>query len=605
MATRTVRGLSLLTAALMGTTALSVAGPVQAQSKVGVTSATDGDPLGKPPATAERVLRIGIDVQANEVVTTHGDDRAHLVFLDGSSLTVGPNARLTIDKFVYDPASKTGELAITASQGVLRFVGGKISKTNPVTINTPSGTIGIRGGIGIFGVNGRGTTANFLFGKDMTVTGQGQTQTVTRPGFQVIVNNGAPPGLPTLLPPGGVSALITQLETGNSNKSGGSGTGDQKAQSSGFSSNNSGQTQNPGGVPPGGLPPNTSNNVLANTVSNTNPATNPDPNNPPGTPVSTSTTPPPSNDAPPPPPPPPPPPTQTTQTLKGYVGGLIVASTGGGEHHHRSVTAALSGARPGDLTIKTDAENSTATAKIIIRGMDGSYSSPNATLSLGTGSHGVSFFQDDQNYITATVDGHAKIRAGETTIRARDTSVLLTASQVPGGSYVGTGCTTCSFLTFGEWETVITPEGRHGHHHGHNASAVVTQAPWVAGTLATQLPNTQSASFAGGMWGQAQNAGGSIRNVTGSFGLNYSWGAGSGAWNANFDNRAYSGTVTGAGASFGASAIPGTGSAAMGVSGSFMTGPGAGGSVVGVAGQFSAGATGYKASGVFGGGKVP
>src|SRR5260221_3063506 len=195
MGTGTVRRLSLLCAALMGTTALSLVGPAQAQSKVGVTSATDGDPLGKPPAENERILRIGIDVQANEVVTTHGNDRAHLVFLDGSSLTVGPNARLTVDKLVYDPNSKTGDLAITASQGVFRLVGGKISKTNAITINTPSGTIGIRGAIGIFGLTPPGTNANFLFGQGMTVTGQGQTQNVTRAGSQVIVNNGSPAGL--------------------------------------------------------------------------------------------------------------------------------------------------------------------------------------------------------------------------------------------------------------------------------------------------------------------------------------------------------------------------------------------------------------------------
>ena len=98
------------------------------------------------------MLRIGIDVQANEVVTTDANDRAHLVFLDGTSLTVGPNARLTIDKFVYDPDTKTGDLAITATKGVFRLVGGKISKSNAITVTTPSSTIGIRGGITILSV---------------------------------------------------------------------------------------------------------------------------------------------------------------------------------------------------------------------------------------------------------------------------------------------------------------------------------------------------------------------------------------------------------------------------------------------------------------------
>src|SRR5262245_23515075 len=110
---------SLVRAVLLGTTALAfVSSPFivgEASAKVGVTSGADGDPLGKPPNENERVLRIGIDIQANELVTTGTTDRAHLVFLDGSSLTVGPNAQLTIDKFVFDPATKTGDLAISAS----------------------------------------------------------------------------------------------------------------------------------------------------------------------------------------------------------------------------------------------------------------------------------------------------------------------------------------------------------------------------------------------------------------------------------------------------------------------------------------------------------
>src|SRR5829696_6963901 len=164
---------SLVRAALLGATALALVGAPftidDAAAKVGVTSAADGDPLGKPPAENERVLRIGIDVQANELITTRANDRAHLVFLDGTSLTVGPNAQLTIDKFVFDPNTKTGELAISASKGVMRLVGGKISKVQPIVITTPASTVGIRGGITILDVKANQTDSVFVFGKDMTV----------------------------------------------------------------------------------------------------------------------------------------------------------------------------------------------------------------------------------------------------------------------------------------------------------------------------------------------------------------------------------------------------------------------------------------------------
>ncbi|MFZ5782109.1 MAG: FecR family protein [Pseudomonadota bacterium] len=220
-----------------------------ASARVGVTSATDGDPLGKPPTEAERVLRIGVDVQANELITTAANDRAHLVFLDGSSLTVGPNAQLVIDKFVFDPTSKTGELAINASRGVLRLVGGKISKTSPIVITTPSSTIGIRGGITLLDVKAAQTGSVFIFGRSMTVTAAGITENVTRQGSQVITNLGQPPGAPTLLTQGALAAQLSQLEgRSGSGSSAGSGGGagnrgavDQAARSSGISNVNSSQ----------------------------------------------------------------------------------------------------------------------------------------------------------------------------------------------------------------------------------------------------------------------------------------------------------------------------------------------------------------------------
>ncbi|MDP1748142.1 MAG: FecR domain-containing protein [Reyranella sp.] len=235
---------SLPRAALAGATALMLlCSPMMigtAAAKVGVTSATDGDPLGKPPTEAERVLRVGVDVQANETITTKAGDRAHLMFLDGTSLTVGPDASLVIDKFVYDPNSKTGDLAITASKGVFRLVGGKISKTNAIVVNTPSDTIGIRGGIAMLDVNQAKTRSIFLFGFSMTVGANGRIETITRPGTEVTTSFGSLPGRPTLLTRGQLTALLGQFEGSKKGGTpGGSGNADQAAKNSGFSDGNS------------------------------------------------------------------------------------------------------------------------------------------------------------------------------------------------------------------------------------------------------------------------------------------------------------------------------------------------------------------------------
>ena len=117
------------------------------------------------------MLHIGNDMAADETVVTKGNDRAHIVFLDGSTLTIGPNSTIVIDKFVFDPASQSGTLNLRATRGVLRYVGGAISKGAEVTIRTPSATVGIRGGIATVAVEPSGATrANFLFGGSLSIT---------------------------------------------------------------------------------------------------------------------------------------------------------------------------------------------------------------------------------------------------------------------------------------------------------------------------------------------------------------------------------------------------------------------------------------------------
>ena len=348
------RGVSLLRVALLVTTGLVLSMGTPAWARVGVTSGADGDPLGKPPNENERVLRIGIDVQANELITTAANDRAHLVFLDGSALTVGPNAQLTIDRFVYDPSTQKGELAINASKGVLRLVGGKISKTNAITIVTPSSTIGIRGGITILSVTQVQTIAAFVFGNSMTVTAGGQTQTATRAGSQVTTKAGSGPGPAILFKQGGMIAALSALEGGSSN---GNNSADQSAQNSGFSGKNSGQppSSNTPNFSQNG-PPNTTNNTLTNTVSNTNPAGQPAGNSTPQTKTtptttttttttststpSTTTTPTttPPTTTPPTTNPPTNSPTRTSQTLTGFSTGvtLTVRSGGSGDEERDS-----------------------------------------------------------------------------------------------------------------------------------------------------------------------------------------------------------------------------------------------------------------------------
>lgn len=177
--------------------AAAAAAPGLAQDKVGVNTAVNPAASGTPPGGVVRKLVIGQEVLYNEHIVTGPSGQTEILFLDQSSLTVGPNADLNIDEFVYDPHSSTGRLVISVEHGVLRYVGGKLSKQeNGVSIRTPSANVGVRGGEILLNVAATGeVSAVLVYGKAMKVTGKtGCTQELSRVGYGLTASaaNGCP-----------------------------------------------------------------------------------------------------------------------------------------------------------------------------------------------------------------------------------------------------------------------------------------------------------------------------------------------------------------------------------------------------------------------------
>ncbi len=149
---------SLAVLAGLGLAGLGVAGiglawpQAAAAREAGVAAAVNADSLTRPPTEIERTLIVGHNVVFDEKITTGPKGQAQILMLDQSAVTVGPNSELVIDKFVYDPDKKTGEMAMTLSRGLMRFVGGRLSKSGDARIHTPVATMGIRGGIALINV---------------------------------------------------------------------------------------------------------------------------------------------------------------------------------------------------------------------------------------------------------------------------------------------------------------------------------------------------------------------------------------------------------------------------------------------------------------------
>ncbi|MFN3259427.1 MAG: FecR domain-containing protein [Pikeienuella sp.] len=154
MTTTTSRLLaSVASAALL----LGSAGGAAAE-RIGAVAAVNSEVIGEPPAADPRDLILGDDLVLEERIESSPIGTGQFLFLDQTALTVAPNSNIVLDRYIYDPATQTGEMAMSMTRGVLRFVGGRISKTTDAVITTPTATIGIRGGISIIIVEEDGTT---------------------------------------------------------------------------------------------------------------------------------------------------------------------------------------------------------------------------------------------------------------------------------------------------------------------------------------------------------------------------------------------------------------------------------------------------------------
>ena len=158
------------------------------ETQVGVTATSNTGSMGKPPLSPVRNLDTGVEVYFQEVVSTDANGRAQLLFQDGTALTLGPNSDLVIDEFAYDPATGQGKMTIDMARGVFRLVGGKLSKNKPITFNTPSANVEIRGGMFTGAVTESKTDMVLLFGELKMTLPSGQVSRTTVPGTIITAN---------------------------------------------------------------------------------------------------------------------------------------------------------------------------------------------------------------------------------------------------------------------------------------------------------------------------------------------------------------------------------------------------------------------------------
>lgn len=168
--------------------------------------ADPGDPIGAAVKVVDRVtaeidhktrdLANNDDVVQNEVISVSDNGLGEIVLADETKLALGPGAKLTLDKFVYDPDKTGGAIVLNMTRGAFRFVTGLAKKPSYV-IRTPTASITVRGTVFDVYVEQSGAIWMLLHeGEVQVCNDRGKCRVLDNPCRAVRVDGGGEVGSP-------------------------------------------------------------------------------------------------------------------------------------------------------------------------------------------------------------------------------------------------------------------------------------------------------------------------------------------------------------------------------------------------------------------------
>ena len=80
-------------------------------------------------------------------IKTGNTGKVGMIFEDDTVISIGPNTRIVIEDFAFQPSEKELSFVAKVLQGTVSYVSGQIAKLAPnlVRIKTPHATVGTRG----------------------------------------------------------------------------------------------------------------------------------------------------------------------------------------------------------------------------------------------------------------------------------------------------------------------------------------------------------------------------------------------------------------------------------------------------------------------------
>jgi hypothetical protein len=95
----------------------------------------------------QQTAKAGDLLEQADVLTTGANSSVGVTFIDNSRLSAGPNSRIELKQFRFDPTTNNGEFLADMQRGTLAIVSGQIAKRSPdaMKVKTPTTILGVRG----------------------------------------------------------------------------------------------------------------------------------------------------------------------------------------------------------------------------------------------------------------------------------------------------------------------------------------------------------------------------------------------------------------------------------------------------------------------------
>jgi hypothetical protein len=157
---------------------------------------------GTAPGQAVRSLSVGDGLALGLRVETGVGSAAKMTFDPRGALTLGANARVTLDRATVDQATGRNESALSILAGSVRLALSKLFR-GEVAIDTPTATVGVKGtDVWVEVDEPTGTTVVTVLEGEVSVRSKAGGEVAVQAGTRTVVASGQAPTPPAAVEPG-------------------------------------------------------------------------------------------------------------------------------------------------------------------------------------------------------------------------------------------------------------------------------------------------------------------------------------------------------------------------------------------------------------------